>query len=229
MTATQRQPGNTIAAKYILVEKLGAGGMGEVWKARDTESEVERAIKFLPPEVSRSDKEMRRLRENFRLVYGLIHEGIAAMHGLEQHGAEHVLVLEYVEGKALRVYARDFLKAHGAQASMEEALRLGQQIARALDFAHAKNVIHRDIKPDNIIVMRDGNAKILDFGLAAEIQSSLSHAAATEHSAAGTRPYMAPEQWRGRQQDAATDQYALAVVLYELLSGHLPFYDRDAA
>ncbi|MCY3023696.1 MAG: protein kinase [Planctomycetota bacterium] len=224
-----RRPGDAIARKYILVRRLGEGGMGEVWAARDTESEVERALKFLPPQVSTSDIEMRRIKENFRLVHALIHEGIAAMIGLEQHESAYVLVLEMVKGKDLRTHAREFLAAYGPGLWKDEVVRLGLQIARALDFAHAKNVIHRDIKPENVLVMLDGYVKVLDFGLAAEIQGSLSRVTGASYDTAGTRPYMAPEQWQGKEQSGATDQYALAVVLYEMLSGALPFDDPNPA
>ncbi|MEI6233876.1 MAG: SUMF1/EgtB/PvdO family nonheme iron enzyme [Planctomycetota bacterium] len=219
--------GQLIAYKYELVQRIGRGGMGEVWKARDTVSETDVALKLLPPELSGSASAIARVRENFKLVHNLVHEHIAALLGLEKHESDFVVVLEYIEGRELRPFFRDYAPAHAASAQTE-ALRLGTQIAAALDFAHARKIMHRDIKPENILIDASGSVKLLDFGLAAEIHQSMSQVSERGYDTSGTRPYMAPEQWKGQSQDASTDQYALAVVMYELLAGRLPFENSDA-
>lgn len=221
------QAGQIISGKYELLKRIGRGGMGEVWKARDRVGDIDVALKLLPPELGSAPYAVARVKENFRLVHSLVHEHIAALLGLEKHASELVLVLEYIDGRELRTYFRDYLAAHPASGQVE-SLRIGAQIAAALDFAHARKIMHRDIKPENILIDASGSVKLLDFGLAAEIHQSLSQTGERSYDTSGTRPYMAPEQWKGQSQDAATDQYSLAVVLYELLAGRLPFENSDA-
>lgn len=210
---------------YRLIDPIGRGAMGQVWRAVELSSESFVALKRLPIEVSGTPFELERVRDNFKLVRGLIHEHIAAAHGLAIDPPETILVMEYVEGRDLRPYREAMIAARGTF-PLEEALRLAAQIARALDFAHARGVIHRDIKPGNIRVTPQGSVKLLDFGIAAEIHSSF---ARVVHSDAitGTRRYMPPEQWRGQPQHGAADQYALAVLLYEMIAGNTPFSNPD--
>ena len=213
---------------FQILEHLGRGGMGDVWRAKEQNSGVDVALKRLPLEISGAPFEMDRIRQNFALINGLIHQNIAAARGLSLDPPETYLVLEYVEGVDLRNHRAARSNAAGHM-PLAEVLALAEQIAAALDFAHAKKVMHRDIKPANIQVRTSGEIKVLDFGLAAEIQNSMSRVSEAFSSTSGTRTYMAPEQWRGRHQDAATDQYAMAVVLYELLSGNLPFECSDVS
>jgi serine/threonine protein kinase len=223
--------------RYALLEKAGEGGFGSVWKARDTETRLDVAIKVLPPLVAANADELERVRRNFALVSNLTHPNICTLrylHRVEQIDAaaseqlgigpgSYIVVMDYVDGTTLTRYRLD----HGGTLPLDEAIAICRQVAGALDYAHSQKIIHRDIKPGNIMVQPDGVAKILDFGLAAEIRCSMSRVSQEVTNISGTRPYMAPEQWRGQKQDARADQYALAVLIYELLAGHCPFENPD--
>ena len=227
--------------QYELVRELGGGGFGTVYLARDTVAGIEVAVKGLPPIIRNNAEELERIRANFAFVSRLHHPYIAA--ALVLHPAREVsyidpsvrqklrvdpgdtlMVMEYAPGVTLSQWRRQF---PAGKVPLEPALQLVWQIAQALDYAHGQHIIHRDIKPSNIMVetMPDGEvtARLLDFGLAAEIRSSMGRVSREIHDTSGTRPYMAPEQWSGRKQGPATDQYALAVLLCELLTGEVPF------
>jgi serine/threonine protein kinase len=218
--------GELILRRYRVTGELGQGGMGVVYKCFDETGGIDIALKALPPELSHNSVEMDEVRENFQLVAGLAHPHIATVRTLEKDAdtGDYYLILEGVDGVDLRRWR----KQKGGKATMEDVLAILRQVAGALDYAHSRKIIHRDIKPSNVMVAHDGTVKVLDFGLAAQIQSSLSRVSQVKYGTSGTGPYMAPEQWRGQFQDAATDQYALAVMAYELLSGHLPFESPDA-
>ena len=219
--------GDKLSRRYRVLGELGQGGMGIVYRCLDEVGGIEIALKALPPELSHNSGEMEEVRENFRLVERLYHPHVAAVKTLEQDAGSgnFYLILELAEGVDLRRWR----KQRGGRVPLAEALPVLRQVAAALDFAHSRKIIHRDIKPGNIMVSADGTVKVLDFGLAAQIQSSLSRVSQVHFSTSGTGPYMAPEQWRGQRQDGAADQYALAVVAYELLAGHLPFEVQEAA
>lgn len=227
--------------QYELVRELGGGGFGVVYLALDTVSGVEVAVKGLPPIIRNSAEELERIRANFALVSSLHHPYIAA--ALVLHPAREVvycdpsvrqklrvdpgdtlMVMEYAPGVTLSRWRKQF---PGGKVPFEIALQLLWQIAQALDYAHGQHIIHRDIKPSNVVVETQPNgevtARLLDFGLAAEVRSSMGRVSCEIHDTSGTRPYMAPEQWAGRKQGPATDQYALAVLLCELLTGEVPF------
>jgi formylglycine-generating enzyme required for sulfatase activity len=165
------------------------------------------------------------VRENFRTVERLHHPNIAALKTLELDPASgaYYLVMELAEGTDLHSWR----KRQGGKVGLESCLPILRQIAQALDYAHSRKIIHRDIKPANVKLGPDGGVKVLDLGLAAEVQASLSRVSQARYSTSGTGPYMAPEQWRGQRQTGATDQYALAVTTYELLAGYLPFETPD--
>ncbi len=216
-----------LAGRYEVLGELGRGAMGVVYRCVDRVARIEVALKTVPKELAGHPGAIARLRENFRLVEGLHHPGIAALKTVEEDAAAGAVyvVMEYVEGLTLA----DHLRARGGRLSLPAALELVRPIAEALDFAHARRIIHRDLKPSNVIVTPRGQAKLLDFGIASHFQDSLSRLTGRSFETSGTRPYMAPEQWRGEYQNAATDQYALAVVLYEILAGRLPFAPGDPA
>jgi len=220
------QPGRLLLGRYRMLGELGRGGMGVVCRCLDEVSGIEVAVKALPPEVSHSPAEMAEVRENFRMVERLHHPNIAAVKTLEREPATgaYFLVMELAQGADLHSWR----KQQGGKVSLESCLAILRPIAQALEYAHSRNIIHRDVKPANIIIGPDGIVKVLDLGLAAQIQASLSRVSQAHYSAAGTPPYMAPEQWRGQRQTGATDQYALAVMAYELLAGRLPFDTSDA-
>jgi len=227
--------------QYELLRELGGGGFGTVYLARDTVVGIEVAVKGLPPLVRSNHEELENIRSNFALVSRLTHTNIAK--ALVLHPAKEVSYSSEDVGQKLRVFPGDTLmvmeyapgvtlsqwRKHfpGRKVPLETALDVVRQMACALDYAHGQRIVHRDIKPANIMVeTRQGGGivvRILDFGLAAEIRSSLGRVSQEVHDTSGTRPYMAPEQWLGERQGAATDQYSLAVLLYELITGEVPF------
>ena len=221
--------GDVIMNRYRIVNELGQGGMGIVYRCIDQTAGIEVALKCLPPEVSHNALEMEDIRANFQLVHNLHHPNIANSNNLEHNipTGDYYLIMECCNGEDLRRWIRN--KRAVKPLTIEDILPIIRQIASALDYAHDQQIIHRDIKPGNIIVNYSGQVKVLDFGLAAQIHSSMSRVSVVSPGVSGTGPYMAPEQWRGRAQGAAADQYALAVMSYEMLAGHLPFESSDAA
>ena len=227
--------------QYELVRELGGGGFGTVYLAKDTGSDVLVAVKGLPPVVKSDSDELENIKSNFGLVHELYHPNIAA--ALVLHPVSSVVYHDEAVHKKLRVEKDDLLMvmayAPGITLSrwrkqfpdrkvpIEKAIAVVRQIASALDYAHGQRIIHRDIKPANVMVETrpDGKlvVRVLDFGLAAEIRSSMSRVSREIHDTSGTRPYMAPEQWLGGRQGAATDQYSLAVLFHELVTGDVPF------
>ena len=172
--------------------------------------------------------EMEEVRENFRLVCGLAHPNIAVVRHLERDArGEFFLVMDIAEGESLRKWMRAKWKSGGV--GLAEAVAILRQVASALDYAHGEKVVHRDVKPGNVMIDGKGRVKVLDFGLAAQIRTSLSRASQAYRGTSGTGPYMAPEQWRAQPQDAKTDQYALGVMAYEMLAGRLPFENPELA
>lgn len=224
-SARRFKTGELILGRYRIAGELGQGGMGIVYRCHDEIGGIDVALKALPPELSHNSVEMEEVRENFKLVSRLAHPNIATVRTLEKDPAngDFYLIMECVEGINLRQWRK---KQLGGCASLSETLPIVHQVAAALDYAHSQKIIHRDIKPSNVMVAEQ-SVKVLDFGLAAQIHTSMSRVSQVSHGTSGTGPYMAPEQWRGQYQDAATDQYALAVMIYELLSGRPPFESHD--
>ena len=217
---------------YSVVEKIGKGGMGEVYRAKDQKLGRDVAIKVLPEEFARDADRVARFQREAKLLASLNHPNIAAIHGLEESGGTQFLVLELVEGETLA----DRVKR--GPIPVEESLKLALQIAEALEAAHEKGVIHRDLKPANIKVTPDGKVKVLDFGLAkafageqAELNLSnsptLSDMATRQGVILGTAAYMSPEQARGKPVDKRTDIWAFGCVLYEMLTGRAAFQGED--
>jgi serine/threonine-protein kinase len=216
----------TRVGPYEVVSWLGAGGMGEVYRARDTTLGRDVALKTLPAELAGQPERLARLRQEARILASLNHPGIANLHGLEESdGGLPVLVMELVEGEALAERLR-----RGA-VPWREAVTVAQQIALALEAAHEKGILHRDLKPGNIRLARDGRVKLLDFGLAkavrkAAVDSRLDTEAAPHSepgTVLGTAPYMSPEQARGQEPDRRGDIWAFGCVLYEMLAGKRAF------
>ena len=218
----------TTLAHYEITAELGKGGMGEVWKARDTKLGREVAIKTLPEEFARDAERLARFEREAKLLASLNHPNIAAIYGLEEHEGIRFLVLELVDGDTLA----DRLK-RGA-IPIDETLPLAQQIVEALEAAHEKGVIHRDLKPANIKVTPEGKVKVLDFGLAKALTGdtqgvnlsqspTLSMAATAQGVILGTAAYMSPEQARGVEVDKRADVWAFGCVLYEMLTARQVF------
>ena len=229
--------GDLVLGRYKITGELGQGGMGVVYRCFDEIGGIDVALKALPPELSHNSVEMEEVRENFRLVHGLHHPHIAAATNLEKDSAtgDYFLIMECVDGIGLRAWKKQGRgeseppTPEGSTKALHRVLPIVKQIAAALDYAHSRKVIHRDIKPSNVMVMHDGTVKVLDFGLAAQIHTSMSRVSMVKYGTSGTGPYMAPEQWEGDYQNEATDQYALAVLTYELLAGRCPFETHDVS
>ena len=218
---------------YKIIEKLGEGGMGEVYKAQDTKLGRTVALKILPSEFSGSDANSIERRERFvreaRAASAIDHPNVAHVHEIGEADGVHFIAMQYVEGETLAARLKS-----GALAT-EDILRIGLQVADALDAAHSKGVVHRDIKPANLVLTDRDQIKVLDFGLAkfsAHAGSSDSDAPTEAKTAVGmvmgTISYMSPEQAMGRDVDGRSDIFSLGVVLYQLTTGRLPFSGKSA-
>ena len=222
-------PGTVIGTEYEIIEKLGRGGMGEVYRALDRHLDRQVAIKVLPEEFSSNPERLARFEREAKLLAALNHPNIAAVHELEESGGRRFLVLEMVEGETLQE------RLDRGALSVEETLEICRQVAGGLEAAHEKGIVHRDLKPGNIMVTPEGQVKILDFGLAKSpgrrydrmsisANSPTITALMTEPGVIlGTAAYMSPEQARGRAVDKRADIWAFGCVLYECLTGKRAF------
>ena len=211
---------------YRVTAKLGAGGMGEVYLAHDERLDRDVALKVLPAKTLADEAARKRFRKEALALSKLNHPNIATVHDFDTQDRVDFLVMEYVAGETLSD------KLSNGPLPEEEVTKLGRQVADALEEAHDHGVIHRDLKPSNVMVSPKGQAKVLDFGLAKLVQP-VSETALTESltetpAAAGTLPYMAPEQLQGQEVDARTDIYALGAVLYQMATGRRPFPEAQA-
>src|SRR6202521_1217679 len=218
---------------YEVLSAIGAGGMGEVYQAHDSNLRRDVAIKVLPEAFAHDPERLARFRREAQLLAALNHSNIATIYGLEDPNGTSYLVMELVPGETLA----QRVKREGA-VPVEESLTIAKQIAEALEAAHEKSIIHRDLKPANVKLTPEGKVKVLDFGLAKAFADdganedlsnspTLSRAATMQGVILGTAAYMSPEQARGKVVDKRTDIWAFGCVLYELLTGKPAFYGED--
>ncbi len=216
---------NTRLSHYRIVSKIGEGGMGEVYLAEDTQLERKVAIKFLSEEFSRDEERLRRFVQEAKTVSALNHPNILTIYEIGEAEGKRFIASEFINGETLRE------KIAGQSLDLHHILEIAIQIASALQAAHASSIVHRDIKPDNVMLREDGLVKVLDFGLAKLTEQQTSgteeptrpHVKTRAGTILGTPSYMSPEQTRGKSVDARSDIWSLGVVLYEMLTKRRPF------
>jgi serine/threonine-protein kinase len=214
---TRNAEGTLLAGRYRIVRQLGQGGMGSVWLAEDTQLDNKQfAIKMLPSILVSNKRAYRQLKDEALVAMKLTHPNIVTLRAFEENNGNPFLVMDYIDGQTLD----DYLAEKG-KLSEDETIRLLKPIAAALDYAHGEGVVHRDVKPANVMIRKDGHPYILDFGIAREIQETMTRV--TGKLSSGTLLYMSPEQLNGEKPTPAQDIYSFAAMVYECLKGEPPF------
>jgi serine/threonine-protein kinase len=208
------QKGTIPARRYKIIEELGRGGMGVVYKAEDTKLKRTVALKFLPPELTHVPEVKKRFMREAQAAAALDHPNICTVHEFDETDETTFISMAYIQGQSLKK------KIESEPLDLEEALKIATQVAEGLQEAHNKGIVHRDIKSGNILVTERGQAKVMDFGLASKTEGTL---ITKEGSTMGTIAYMSPEQAQGKKVEHRTDIWSFGVVLYEMLTGELPF------
>jgi len=204
----------TLASRYDILDALGDGGMGMVYRVRDRETNEILALKLLRPEIARDPVMLERFKNEIRLAHRITHKNVCRIYDFNRADDLAYFTMEYVDGESLRAYLN-----RASKLSPERVLDLARQILAGLSEAHVQGVIHRDLKPENVMLARDGLIKVLDFGIARALDGD----AATTRTIMGTPEYMAPEQSQGKAVDQRVDLYALGLILYECLTGRRAF------
>jgi serine/threonine protein kinase len=207
--------GSTFAGRYQIIEKLGSGGMGKVYKVLDKEVNAKVALKLVKPEIAADEKTIERFRNELKMARDIGHKNVCRMYDLNREKGSYYITMEYVSGEELKGMIRMM-----GQLSAGKAISIAKQVCEGLAEAHRLGVVHRDLKPQNIMIDKEGNARIMDFGIARSLKAK----GITEKGLIiGTPEYMSPEQAEGKGIDHRSDIYSLGIILYEMVTGREPF------
>jgi len=209
------QTGTVFGGRYQIIEPLGRGGMGRVYRALDTKTREEVAIKLIRPDIAEDKRTLERFVNEIKLAHKISHRNIGKMYHLGEDQGLHYITMEYVPGEDLKSFIR-----RSRRLDIATTVAIAKQVCSGLSEAHEAGIVHRDLKPGNIMIDKDGNAKILDFGIARAVGTS---GVTAEGSVIGTPEYMSPEQVEGRESDRRSDIYSFGVILFEMVTGRLPF------
>jgi serine/threonine protein kinase/tetratricopeptide (TPR) repeat protein len=207
--------GSTFAGRYQIIEELGKGGMGKVYKAIDTKIDEKIAIKLIKPEIASDKKTIERFGNELKLARKITHKNVGKMFDINEEQGTHYITMEYVSGQDLKSFIRQ-----SGQLAIGTSISIAKQICEGLSEAHKLGVVHRDLKPSNIMIDRDGNSRIMDFGIARSLSAKGITGAGVM---IGTPEYMSPEQVEAKNLDQRSDIYSLGVILYEMVTGKVPF------
>ncbi|MGA2361497.1 MAG: protein kinase [Candidatus Aminicenantales bacterium] len=207
--------GTLFASRYQIVDELGGGGMGKVYRALDTKVGEEIAVKVIKPEIAADKATVERFKNELKIARKIVHKSVGRVYDLNEDRGMFYITLEYVRGEDLKAFIRS-----SGQMAVGTSLRVARQVAEGLAEAHGLGVVHRDLKPSNIMIDRDGNARIMDFGIARLVGA---RGITGGNVMVGTPEYMSPEQVEGKEAGPASDLYSLGIVLFEMLTGRLPF------
>jgi serine/threonine-protein kinase len=207
--------GSTFAGRYQIIEEIGKGGMGKVYKAQDKKIKETVALKLIKPEIASDKKTIERFGNEMKFARKVAHRNVCRMYDLGEEKGVHFITMEYVPGEDLKGMIRMM-----GQLGAGKTISIAKQVCEGLEEAHRLGVVHRDLKPSNIMIDKDGNARIMDFGIARSLKGK---GITGPGVMIGTPEYMSPEQVEGKEVDQRTDIYALGVVLYEMVAGRVPF------
>ncbi len=207
--------GATFASRYEIIEELGKGGMGRVYRVEDTKLRQEVALKLIKPEIAKDKKTIERFRNELKTARNIRHKNVCGMYDLGEDLGMHYITMEYVRGEDLKSLIRKM-----GQLSAGQVITIAKQVCDGLAEAHRLGVIHRDLKPQNVMIDTDGSARIMDFGIARSLEAKGITGAGMM---IGTPEYMSPEQVEGKEVDQRSDIYSLGVILYEMATGRVPF------